>query len=85
MRAQEIMDAAIARKDSNGAVAILILTIIKNAADTIDAETPSKRLGLYKAIEDAVFMLLDFLPKEVSAQVRTICKARMQDLGFSNE
>lgn len=82
MRAQEIMDAAIARKDSNGAVAILILTIIKNAADAIDAETPSKRLGLYKAIEEAVFMLFDFLPEEVRAQVRTICKARLQDLGY---
>lgn len=82
MRAQEIMDAVVARKDSNGTVAILILTILKNAIDAIDTETPNKRLGLYKAIEEAVFMLLEFLPKEVSAQVRTICKAQLQDLGY---
>ena len=80
MREQEITDAIVARKDDNGAIAMLLMVIMRNTANMVDAETPNKRLELYKAIEEAVLMLLDFLPKEVLAQVCAISKARMQDL-----
>ena len=79
MREQEITDAIVARKDDNGAIAMLLMVIMRNTANMVDAETPNKRLRLYEAIEEAVLMLLGFLPKEVSAQVCTISKAQLQD------
>jgi len=79
MREQEITDAIVARKDDNGAIAMLLMVIMRNAANIIGAETPNKRLRLYEAIEEAVLMLLGFLPKEVSAQVQAISKAQIQD------
>jgi len=79
MREQEIIDAVIARKDDNGAIAMLLMAIMRNTANMVDAETPNKRLRLYEVIEEAVLMLLGFLPKEVSAQVCTISKAQLQD------
>ena len=79
MREQEITDAIVARKDDNGAIAMLLMVIMRNAGNIIGAETLDERLRLYEAIEEAVLMLLGFLPKEVSAQVCTISKAQLQD------
>lgn len=79
MREQEITDAIVARKDDNGAIAMLLMVIMRNTANMVDAETPNKRLRLYEAIEEAVLMLLGFLPKEVSAQIQAISKAQIQD------
>lgn len=79
MREQEITDAIVARKDDNGAIAMLLMVIMRNTANMVDAETPNKRLRLYEAIEETVLMLLGFLPKEVSAQIQAISKAQIQD------
>ena len=79
MREQEITDAIVARKDDNGAIAMILMAIMRNAGNMVDAETPSKRHRVFLKIEEATLLMLDFLPKEVRAQLSVICKARLQD------
>ena len=85
MRVQEMADAIVARKDDNGAIAMLLMAIMHSAGNMVNAETLDERRREFSEIGETTLMLLDFLPQEVRAQLKVISKAQLQDLSSSNE